>query len=220
MDLVLVLDGSREVKADEYAGAQQLLGSVVQQLAVSAQPRRPGNDARVALVQQGSTQALKQEFGLQSYQNQELMRRHLTQTVTQQGGAGALGQTLDFALREVLLKAGQPRKKRVLLTVVGTESAAQDRAMLNYISRKSKCEGVALFVVTVGERYSRAQVEELAGLPLHQHLIHVSRLDSEEQGYCQRFFRVFLSAVNSKNDNHNFGKEIEKYPYAVSKTQT
>lgn len=203
VDLVLLLDGSREVKADDYAGAQQLLGSVVQQLAVSSQPRRAGNNARVALVQQGSTQAIKEEFGLQSYQNQDLMKRHLTQTVTQQGGSSALGLTLEFALKEVLLKATQARKKRVLLTVVGTQTAFQDRAMLSYISKKAKCEGVALFVVTVGERYSRTQVEELAGLPLHQHLIHVSRLGAEEQGYCQRFFRVFLSAVN---------KGINTYP--------
>ncbi|XP_074540330.1 collagen alpha-6(VI) chain-like [Halichoeres trimaculatus] len=196
VDLVLVLDGSREVKAEEYAGAQQLLGSVVQQLAVSSQPRRAGKSARVALVQKSSTTVIKEEFGLQSYQNQNLMRRHLTRTVTQQGGSSALGETLDFALREVLLKATQARTRKAVLTVVGTQTASQDRAMLSYISKKAKCEGVALFVVTVGQRYRRTQVEELASLPLHQHLIHVSRLGPEEQGYCQRFFRVFLSALN------------------------
>ncbi|XP_034553245.1 collagen alpha-6(VI) chain [Notolabrus celidotus] len=196
VDLVLVMDGSREVKADEYAGAQQLLGSVVQQLAVSPKPGRPGNRARVALVQQGSTQALKEEFGLQTYQSQDLMKRHLIQNLQQQGGSSALGRTLEFALREVLLKAGQARKKRALLTVVGTQTALRDRLKLQYVSQKAKCEGVALFVVTVGERYSRTQAEELAGLPLHQHLIHVSRLNAEEQGYCQRFFRVFLSALD------------------------
>ncbi|CAJ1063129.1 collagen alpha-6(VI) chain isoform X2 [Xyrichtys novacula] len=196
VDLVLVLDGSREVKADEYAGAQQLLGSVVEQLAVSPEPGRPGNQARVALVQQGSTQALKEEFGLQRYQNQDLMKRHLIQNVRQQGGSASMGLTLEFALKKVLLNAKQARKRRVLLTVVGTQTAYEDRAKLRYISQKAKCEGVALFVVTVGERYSRTQVEELAGLPANQHLVHVSRLDAEEQGYCRRFFRVFLSAMN------------------------
>ncbi|XP_034721930.1 collagen alpha-6(VI) chain-like, partial [Etheostoma cragini] len=58
VDLVLVLDGSREMQADEYAGARQLLGSVVQHLAVSPNPRRADNQARVALVQSG-TQATK-----------------------------------------------------------------------------------------------------------------------------------------------------------------
>ncbi len=199
VDLAMVVDSSREMQADEYAGVQQLLGSVVEQLAVSPQPRRAGNQARVAVVQQSGTQAIKSEFGLQTYQTHDLMRRHLIQNMRQQGGSSALGQTLEFTLREVLLKAGQPRRRRAILTVVGTQTAYEDRAKLHYISQKAKCEGVALFVVTVGERYDRKEVEELASLPVQQHLIHVSRLKAEEQGYAQRFFRVFLSALNSES---------------------
>ncbi|XP_041649561.1 collagen alpha-6(VI) chain [Cheilinus undulatus] len=195
MDLVLVLDGSREMKADEYAGAQHLLGSVVEQLVVSPDPSRAGNQARVALIQQGGGQ-VREEFGLQSYQSQELMRTHLTQRVQQLGGTSTLGRTLEYALRELLLKAKNARRRRALLTVVGTQTAYEDQAKLRYISQKAKCEGVALFVVTVGERYSRTQVEEMAGLPVNQHLVHVSRMNAEEQGYCQRFFRVFTSILN------------------------
>ncbi|XP_040899842.1 collagen alpha-6(VI) chain-like isoform X2 [Toxotes jaculatrix] len=196
VDLVMVVDSSREMQADEYAGAQQLLGSVVEQLAVSSQPRRADSQARVAVVQQSGTRAPKVEFSLQTFQNRDLMKTHLIQNMQQQGGSSALGQTLEFTLREVLLKAGQPRRRRALLAVVGTQTAYQDRVKLTYISQKAKCEGVAMFVVTVGDRYSQTQVEELAGLPVQQHLIHVSRLQAEEQGYAQRFFRVFLSALN------------------------
>ncbi|XP_059194900.1 collagen alpha-6(VI) chain-like [Centropristis striata] len=203
LDLVMVLDSSREVKADEYAGVQELLGSVVEQLAVSPQPRRAGSQARVAVVQQSGTQAVKMEFGLGGYQNHNQMRRHLIRNMTQQGGSSALGRTLEYTLKEVLLKAGQPRRRKALLTVVGTKTAHEDRAKLRYISQKAKCEGVALFVVTVGEGYDRAQVEELASLPLQQHLIHVDRLKADEQGYTQRFFRVFLSAL---------GKGMNTYP--------
>ncbi|XP_074510381.1 collagen alpha-6(VI) chain isoform X4 [Sebastes fasciatus] len=195
VDLVMVADSSREMQADEFAGVQQLLGSVVEQLALSPQPRRAGNQARVALVQQSGTQVTKADFGLGTYQTSNLMRRHLTRNMTLQGGSSALGQTLEFTLKEVLLKASQPRKKRVLLTVVGTQTAYEDQAKLRYISQKAKCEGVAVFVVTVGERYDRTQVEELASLPIQQHLIHMGRLKAEEQGYAQRFFRVFLSAL-------------------------
>ncbi|KAM3615127.1 uncharacterized protein V6R79_023857 [Siganus canaliculatus] len=200
LDLVMVADGSREMQADEFAGVQQLLGSVVEQLAVSSQPRRVGSQARVALVQQSGGRVTKPEFGLGTYQNQELMKRHLVQTMRQQGGSSALGQTLEFCLQEVLLKAVQPRRKKALLAVVGTQTAYEDRAKLRYISQKAKCEGVAVFVATVGERHDRRQVEELASAPLQQHLIHLGRLRADEQGYGQRFFRVFLSAL-SKNMN-------------------
>uniref|UniRef100_A0AAZ1XKW7 VWFA domain-containing protein n=1 Tax=Oreochromis aureus TaxID=47969 RepID=A0AAZ1XKW7_OREAU len=192
MDLVMVLDSSREIQADEYTGAQQLLSSVVEQLAVSPQPRRAGRQARVALVQQSN----KVEFGLQTYQNAEDMKTYMMQNMQQQGGSLALGQMLDYTLREVLLKAGQPRSKRAVLTVVGTKTAYRDQAKLRYISQKAKCEGVALFVVAVGDRYKRREVEELASVPTQQHLIRFNRLKADEQGYAQRFIRVFLSALN------------------------
>ncbi|KAK1895618.1 Collagen alpha-4(VI) chain, partial [Dissostichus eleginoides] len=182
------------MKADEYAGMQQLLGSVVEQLAVSPTPAGPDR-ARVALVQQSSFRAPKVEFGFGTFQTSAQMKRHLM-NMTQQGGSSALGFTLDLALTELLLKAAQPRRRRVVLTLVGTSTALQDRAQLSYVSQKAQCEGVAQFVVTVGERYDRRQVEEVAGGPLLQHLIHLDRLKAEEQSYTQRFFRVFLSALS------------------------
>ncbi|XP_026172744.1 collagen alpha-6(VI) chain-like [Mastacembelus armatus] len=202
VDLVMVADSSREMQADEYAGVQQLLGSVVSQLAVSQRPRQPGNQARVSVVQQSGTQTPRVEFGLQTYQNQEAMRTQI-ENMQQLAGPSALGHTLEFTLKEVFLKAGQPRKKRALLAVVGTQTVDVDQAKLRYISQKAKCEGVAFFVVTVGDGYSQAQVEQLASLPLQQHLIHVDRLKAEEQGYAQRFIRVFLSTLN---------KGINTYP--------
>ncbi|KAM4580679.1 collagen alpha-6(VI) chain-like isoform 1-T2 [Odontesthes bonariensis] len=195
VDLLVVLDGSREMKADEYSGARQLLASVVEGLDVSPQPRRVRNGARVAVVQQGSGRTPRLEFDMQTYQNQEGMREHLLQKMQQPGGAPALGLTLDYALREVLPKAGPARRLRALLAVVATRTAPGDQALLRYVSQKAQCDGVALFVVTVGDRYNRTQVEQLASLPLQQHLIHLDRLKAEQQGYARQFFRVFLSAL-------------------------
>ncbi|XP_037836012.1 collagen alpha-6(VI) chain isoform X2 [Kryptolebias marmoratus] len=198
MDLVMVLDGSREMQTDEFVGAQQLLGSVVDQLAVSPQPRRARTGARVAVVQQKMV-----GFNLQTYQNQTQMKKYLIQNMQQHGGSSELGQTLVYTLQEIFQKAVQPRNKKVLFTVVGTETAFSDRVNLHYISQKAKCEGVVLFVVTVGDRYNRTQVEELASQPVQQHLVHVKRLKSGDQSYVQRFFRVFLSALK---------KGINEYP--------
>ncbi|XP_028435265.1 collagen alpha-6(VI) chain [Perca flavescens] len=202
VDLVLVLDGSREMQADEYAGGQQLLGSVVEHLAVSPQPRRADGQARVAVIQSG-TKDPKLEFDLGTFQSSTLMRRHLMGNMTQRGGSSALGKTLDFTLKEVLMKAGQPRRRRAVLAVVGTKTASWDQARLDWISSRAYCDGVALFVVTVGKRYDREQVEELAGWPVAQHLIHLDRLRADEQSYAQHFFRVFLSALS---------KGINAYP--------
>ncbi|KAK2845177.1 hypothetical protein Q5P01_011836 [Channa striata] len=196
VDLVLVADGSREMQADEYTGVQQLLGSVVEHLAVSKRPNQVDDQPRVAVIQSGIV-VPKLEFGLQTYQNHDQMRSRIYK-MQQPSGSSSLGQTLDFTLREVFQKASNARKRRALMVVVGTQTARADRAKLKFFSQKAKCEGLALFVVTVGNRFSRTQVEELASLPLQQHLIHVDKLRSEEQGFAQRFFRVFLSALDKK----------------------
>uniref|UniRef100_A0AAZ3PAB1 BPTI/Kunitz inhibitor domain-containing protein n=1 Tax=Oncorhynchus tshawytscha TaxID=74940 RepID=A0AAZ3PAB1_ONCTS len=65
----------------------------------------------------------------------------------QQGGVSSLGQTLEYALSKVFLKATRPRKSRVVLAVVGSETAHWDQAKLAYISQKAKCQGVSLFVI-------------------------------------------------------------------------
>lgn len=193
-----MVDGSREVQADQFAAVQQLLGSVVEQLAVSPQPRRAGNKARVAVLQQSSAQVLKPEFGLEAYQKHNQMRRHLVQNMQQLGGSSALGHTLDFALNEVLLKASHPRQRRLLFAVVGTQTAHEDAARLRDVAQKARCEGVALFVVAVGDGYNRTEVEEIASTPVQQHLVHVGGMKAGEQGYICRFFRVFVNALISK----------------------
>ncbi|KAK2845179.1 hypothetical protein Q5P01_011838 [Channa striata] len=200
VDLVLVADGSREMQADEYTGVQQLLGSVVEHLAVSQRPNRIDNQARVCVVQQNGSAPVV-EFGLQTYQNHDQMRSRIYK-MQQQSSSSFLGQTLDFTLREVFQKASNARKRRALMVVVGTQTAHADRAKLKFFSQKAKCEGLALFVVTVGNRFSRTQVEELASLPLQQHLIHVDKLRSEEQGFAQRFFRGFLSALDKGTNSY------------------
>lgn len=189
-----MVDGSRDIQADQYAGVQQLLGSMVEQLAVSEQPRGAGRQARVAVLQQSGGGAWS-EFGLQAYAGGAQMRAHL-RDMRQAGGAAALGRTLDFALNEVLLKAAHPRRRKLLFAVVG--GAFGDAAELRQASHRAHCEGVALFVVAVGNRYNRRQVEEIASTPLLQHVIHVGGMNAGERAYIRRFFRVFINALNSK----------------------
>ena len=209
MDLVLVVDGSRRVRSDHYAGLRELLASVVEQLAVSPQPRRADGRARVALVQQSGSlhpqsgslhpqQAARLEFGLQTFQSQSQMKHHLLEETVQQGGASALGHALDYALREVLLRASSPRKHRVLLVAVGAETPAGDLARLRRAAQEASCAGVVVLVVAVGRQYSQAQVEELASGPLKQHLLCLDGMGPEEQGHAQRFITAYLSMLRGK----------------------
>lgn len=206
LDLALVLDGSREVPQDEFQGAQELLGAVVSQVNLTPSPQSPGPDgrARVALLQMsGATPTL--EFGLDQYQNLDQVRTHLIQRVQQQRGSSVLGQTLDHALRKVLL-AGSPRRRKALLFVLGTRSGSvRDQARLDFVSQQALCEGVAVAVVTVGSRFNLSQVHRMASPPLNQHLLHLDQIREEQQEYATRFIRVWLSALN---------KRVNAYPPA------
>uniref|UniRef100_A0AAZ3QPA3 VWFA domain-containing protein n=1 Tax=Oncorhynchus tshawytscha TaxID=74940 RepID=A0AAZ3QPA3_ONCTS len=207
MDLTLVVDGSREIRADQYAGVQELLGSVVKQVAWSPKPSVADGRARVALLQTSgsllpqTSQAVKVEFDLQKYHNHIGLQTHL-RSMQQQGGVSSLGQTLEYALSKVFLKATRPRKSRVVLAVVGSETAHWDQAKLAYISQKAKCQGVSLFVIAVGDHYNSTQVEELASTPSEQHLLHLWHVKEWERGYAQRFFRAFLRVLSKGGNSY------------------
>ncbi|CAL8299134.1 unnamed protein product [Gadus morhua 'NCC'] len=205
VDLALVVDGSREVPAHLYSGLRELLGSVVEQVAVSVQPRQADGRARVALVQQSGRlhsqapaagpQAATVEFGLLSALGNSQMKSHLLERMTQKGGPSALGHTLEYALREVLLRAPNPRKHRVLLVGVGAKTSSWDQDKLRRVALEAKCRGVAVLVVALGDSYSQEQVAELASGPLKQHLLCLGGLGPEEQGYARRFIATWLSVL-------------------------
>ncbi|XP_057689800.1 collagen alpha-6(VI) chain isoform X1 [Corythoichthys intestinalis] len=201
-DLVMVVDGSREMQADNFAGAQELLSSVTEQVALSPQPARADKLARVALVQQSAARGAQLEFGLSVYGDRRRVTSHLLRDMRQAGGSTGLGRALGLALREVT-EAPHGRRKKALLAVVGTRTPAGELAELRAVARRAKCKGLALFVVTVGDRYDRRQVEEVASEPVQQHLLHLGRLRLQEREYARRFFRVFLTALD---------KGINSYP--------
>ncbi|KAL0985324.1 hypothetical protein UPYG_G00155490 [Umbra pygmaea] len=202
LDLALVVDGSREIQADQYTGVQELLGSLVKQVALSSRPSMADGQARVALLQTGGSKQV--EFDLQKYRDHNNLEMHL-KNMRQQGGVSSLVQTLEYTVNQVLLKAPRPRKSRLVLAVVGSEMAHSEQAKLAYISQKAKCAGVALFVITVGDHYNRSQVEEIASRPLEQHLLHLWQVKEQERGYAQRFFRFFLRVLS---------KGLNRYPLA------
>ncbi|KAG7469864.1 hypothetical protein MATL_G00133270 [Megalops atlanticus] len=204
VDLALVVDGSRNVQSDQYEGMKQLLGSVLDQIAISSQPGQSNRQARVALVQHSMSSyppregqiPVKVEFDLLHYQNRNLMKRHILQDMHQIGGASALGHAVEWTVRNIMLKAAKPRKAKMVLAIVGGETSQWDRAKLEAIALQAKCQGIVLFTLTVGNEFSNAQVEELASFPLEQHIVHLGYVNQGEQEYAQRFLRGFLYMLN------------------------
>ncbi|XP_062394257.1 collagen alpha-6(VI) chain-like isoform X2 [Sardina pilchardus] len=200
LDLAVLVDGSHIVQADQYGGVKELLGSVVEQITVSSQPSRSDNQARVALYQASSAYRptagqvpVQQEFDFMRFQDSSSMKSHIFQSVQQLGGSSRLGYALKWVINRGLLTATKPRKNRMVLAIVGGETSHWDRAQLEYASKLASCQGVVLFTLTVGDTFNTTQVEELASLPLEQHMVHLGQVKKGEQEYATRFLRTFLS---------------------------
>ncbi|KAL2084692.1 hypothetical protein ACEWY4_020210 [Coilia grayii] len=216
LDLAVLVDGSRSVQADQYAGVKELLGSVVEQIAVSSQPSRADNQARVALYQQISGSyaptegqiPVQQEFDFMMHQDSSSMKSHIFQSMQQLGGSSGLGYALEWIVRKRLLTATKPRKSKMVLAIVGGETSYWDRARLEFASRLARCRGVVVFTLTVGDSFNNTQVEELASLPLEQHLVHLGEVKHPEQDYAKRFIHTFLTFVK---------KGVNTYPSSTMK---
>lgn len=203
LDLAVIVDGSRSILADQYEGVKEVLGSVLDQIVVSNQPSRADGQARVALYQQSSTYSEAQSgvkviFNFQQFQDHSLMKRSIHQELKQTGGSSRLGLAMEYAIMQSILTAPKARKNKMVLAIVGEQTAYHDRAKLDFISRLAKCEGVVLFTMTVGDHFNNTQVEEMASYPLEQHIIRLGQLKDGEQDYAQRFLRTFFHILSSK----------------------
>ena len=206
LDLAVLVDGSRNVRADQYEGMKELLGSVIEQIAVSSQPSRSDKQARVALYQQVPSSyaptagqvPVQQEFDFMRYKDSGLIKSHIFQSMQQLGGSSGLGYALEWVITRSLLTATKSRKNKMVLAIVGGETSYWDRAQLDFAAKLARCQGVVLFTLTVGDSFNSTQVEELASLPLDQHVVHLGEVKRGEQEYAKRFLRAFLSFLKSK----------------------
>ncbi|KAK6490585.1 collagen alpha-6(VI) chain-like [Huso huso] len=209
MDLVFMVDGSRNMLADEYAGVKELLSSMLDQINITGQPRTSDTGARVSVVQhtplsypprEGQV-PVKLEFDLFQYNNKNLMKKHIHNSMNQLGGTSSVGHAIEWVVNNIMLKSPRPRSRKVIFAVVGGETSYWDRVKLNDMALRAKCQGVAMFVLAAGKEVNSSQVEELASFPLDQHVVHLGQVLDPEIEYAKRFsrafFRILSNGINS-----------------------
>uniref|UniRef100_A0A4W4FJP8 Collagen, type VI, alpha 4b n=1 Tax=Electrophorus electricus TaxID=8005 RepID=A0A4W4FJP8_ELEEL len=199
VDLTVLMDASSDLQMDQYSGAKQLLLSLLDELAVSSDPDRKDGRPRVGVYQQSSAYPvthIKEEFGLGTFKDRALMKRHISQGMQQAGGSSSLVHALDWMVTNAVLKASAPRRKRMVLVVLGEDVGHLGREDMDYVSKLCMCNNVVVFTVTVGEKFSSAQAEELSTFPVEQHMVHLGQLAQRDLKYAQRFIRGFLRMLS------------------------
>ncbi|KAI4876762.1 hypothetical protein NFI96_017996, partial [Prochilodus magdalenae] len=195
VDLAIMMDASYDLPTDQYSGMKNLLVSMLDEVDVSPEPTKEDGKARIAVYQQSSRYPnpnIKEEFGLNTFKDRRIMKRHISETMKQAGGSSRPDLALQWLATKVLTDAEAPRKKRMVLAILGEDSKYLDKEKLDYISKLYMCQDVVLFTLTVGEMLGMSQAEELTTYPLEQHSVHLGQLAPKDLKYARRFFRAFL----------------------------
>lgn len=201
-----MMDSSYDLQADQYSGAKELLVSVLDTIDVSNDPTKEDGKARIGIYQQSSTYHnfhVQEVLRLDEFKDRFVMERHISEDMQQAGGSPRLDSALDWTITNVLLKAAAPRKKRMVLNILGEESGSfMDKDELKYISMLSQCNDIVMVTLTVGEKFSWTQVEGLTTPPMEQHHIPLGQLGLRDRKYAQKYLRAFLRMLTSKKPLH------------------
>lgn len=214
VDVAFVVDSSHSVGADVYHASLSIVGAVLDNMEIAAQPNVSLRGARAALVMHttpgfwpGTGQSpVLQGFLLTSYGHRIQMQRHIHKVAGRPlQGAPALGHALEWTLEKVLLEAPLPRRAQVLFAIVASETSSWDREKLRTLSLEAKCKGITLFVLALGPgvgTHELAELAQVASAPSEQHLLRLEGISDAEVAYARGFMRAFLNLLKSGTNKY------------------
>lgn len=207
MDLTIMMDSSYDLQADQYAGVKEFLVSVLDVIDVSSEPTKEDGKARIGVYQQSSIYPnfhVKEVVGLGAFEDRVVIERRISEDMQQAGGSPRLDSTLEWTVTNVLLEAPAPRKKRMVLNILGEESESfMDKDEMKYISNLAQCNDIVMVTLTVGEKFSWSQVEGLTTPPIEQHHIPLGQMRLRDRQYAQKYLRALLRMLTSKRHPYN-----------------
>ncbi|XP_062424459.1 collagen alpha-6(VI) chain-like [Rhea pennata] len=210
MDITYIMDSSGSISSEEFQRAKDFVSNMLDQFVIAPQPSESYEGIRVALVQQAPRGFLPDrgqspvalEFDLVTYNNKDLMKKHIQEAVHRLEGPSAIASALQWTVENVFFKAPRQRKHRVIFTIVGSKTSKWDRERLREISLGAKCQGFTLFTLALGNDVSDSELTELSSSPTEQHLLSLGRVSTSEIAYAQRFSRAFLNLLQQEMNSY------------------
>ncbi|XP_077159547.1 collagen alpha-4(VI) chain-like isoform X2 [Paroedura picta] len=203
MDITYIIDSSRNVGSEEFEIMKEFVSNTVDHFVISPQPILLDGGARVALVQQAPRNFTRtaraspvyEEFNLIQYNNKELMKRHIRESVHQLEGPSAIGHAIEWTIKNVFLEAPNPRKHKVIFTILGSKTSSWDREKLRELALGAKCQGFTMVTLALGSGVDDTEIIELSSVPTEQHLLQLGRVGELELPYALQFSRAFLNLL-------------------------
>uniref|UniRef100_A0A8C4W678 Matrilin 4 n=1 Tax=Gopherus evgoodei TaxID=1825980 RepID=A0A8C4W678_9SAUR len=160
VDLVLVIDGSKSVRPQNFELVKQFVNQIVDFLDVSP------HGTRVGLVQYSSR--VRTEFPLNQYETAEDIKKAVLKVEYMEKGTMtglALKHMLEHSFSEA--EGARPFSQNIpRIGLVFTDGRSQDD--ISEWARKAKESGITMFVVGVGKAVEE-ELREIASEPVEQH---------------------------------------------------
>uniref|UniRef100_A0ABM5GMN7 Collagen alpha-6(VI) chain n=1 Tax=Pogona vitticeps TaxID=103695 RepID=A0ABM5GMN7_9SAUR len=209
VDAVFILDSSQKIDPREFEKMKDFLSSSLDHFDVSSEPATSSVGDRIALVSHAppafqphlQNSPVKVEFDLITYREKEVMKKHIQESVQQLGGVVAVGHAIQWTINNIFSEVPSPRKHKMITVISAGETSPWDKELLKKISLRAKCQGYVLLVFSLGPTYNHTELEDLASLPLEQHLIQLGRIHQPELKYAQMFLKAFLHLLRTDKTN-------------------
>ncbi|XP_045079051.1 matrilin-4 isoform X8 [Coregonus clupeaformis] len=162
IDLVLLIDGSKSVRPQNFELVKQFVNQVVDSLDVSA------HGTRVGLVQYSSR--VRTEFALKMYQKADDIKKAVMNVEYMEKGT-MTGLALKHMVENSFSEAEGARKNIPRVGLVFTDGRSQDD--ITEWAKKAKEAGITMYAVGVGKAVED-ELHEIASEPLDKHFFYTT----------------------------------------------
>ncbi|NXG93825.1 CO6A6 protein, partial [Stercorarius parasiticus] len=210
VDAAFILDSSQKMSGAEFEQVKDFMSKAVTAFDISSDPKTSVVGDRIAVVSHAlpgfkagiGKRPVKKEFDFVTYSSKDRIRRHIEESLQQLNGEAAVGYAIQWTIANIFSAAPNPRPLKVIIIISAGKTSQWDKGMLKKISLQAKCQGYALFAISLGKSYDRNELEELASTPLEQHLVQLGRIHKPELDYVMRFLKPFIRFLRSKLSHH------------------
>ncbi|NWU56662.1 CO6A6 protein, partial [Dromas ardeola] len=210
VDAAFILDSSQKMSGAEFEQVKDFMSEAVTVFNISSDPKTSVVGDRITVVSHAlpgfkagiGKRPVKKEFDFVTYSSKDRIRRHIKESVQQLNGEAAVGYAIQWTIANIFPAAPNPRPLKVIIIISAGKTSQWDKGILKKISLQAQCQGYALFAISLGKSYDRNELEELASIPLEQHLVQLGRIHKPELDYVMRFLKPFIRFLRSKLSHH------------------
>lgn len=200
MDVAFLLDNSQNIANDDFKTMKALVSSVIDNFDIASDPLISKTGDRIALLSYSSwdgsrrkKSTVKTEFDFTTYDSQILMKSHIQRSLQQLGGEATIDHALLWTMEKLFSETPNLRKHKVIFVVSAGEIHGR-MEFLKKIALRAKCQGYAIFVISLGSA-REDDMEELASHPQDHHLIQLGRIHKPDLDYIVKFLKPFVYSV-------------------------